>query len=504
MKQIDVKDQTRLPFSKCVELVLSGIKYRLFRASITVAIISLAVAFLMTMLTESIAARRVADEIDAVIAPRLLFNFWIGRISAPLGERDLTDQLAAADKGGQRWREYQTWGRLSDERLEKLISVARRQKMYLAYFAKDLDEGQRRLMLGRTRGTDILALLQDRRAYDRFAAEYARLKVKRLMPTDLVSFKAFLSDWQASRPDFEAIRKGHESARRQVVSALGEREPTAVLAGADEALMETLAAHGFQLTGEQMAIVRRQASLALDAGRLRRLLSMSLVLQRLADKQKVETADVNARMFFSLLSTSGGAKWLVELMESEAFKKEAAARGVPVHKMSAKQIEEAADNRLEQAKLAEVEELVSRTAGAEGAFLGFSSRAMWLMIVSFIVCVVGIANAMLMSVTERFREIATMKCLGATDGYIMVNFVLESCLQGAAGGIIGSVLGFLLGAFRSWVSYGWIAMANLPILLLLTVAGVSLVAGVILSALAAVYPAWIAARLAPMEAMRID
>jgi len=502
MKHIEVKDQTRLPFSKCVELVLSGIRYRLFRASITIAIISLAVAFLMTMLTESIAARRVADRIDTLIAPRQLFNFWVARISAPLSERDLTDQLAKTRKGGLRWNEFQTWGRLPDERLEKLISVAHRQKMYLAYFAKDLDEGQRRLMLGRARGTDILTLLQDKRAYDRFAAEYGRLK--RLMPTDLESFKAFLGDWRVSRSDFEAIRKGHESARQQVVSALDEREPTVVLAGADESLMETLAAHGFQLTGEQMEIVRRQASLAVDAGRLRRLLSMSLVLQRLADKQKVDKADINARMFFSLVGTSSGAKWLVELCKSDAFRKEAAARGVPLLEMSAKQIKEAAEQRLEQAELAKVEEVVWRTARAKGALLGFSSRAVWLMVVSFVVCVVGIANAMLMSVTERFREIATMKCLGATDGYIMINFILESCLQGTAGGIIGAVLGFLLGALRSWVSYGWIAMANLPVLVLVTVAGASVMVGVVLSALAAVYPAWIAARLAPMEAMRIE
>ena len=117
---------------------------------------------------------------------------------------------------------------------------------------------------------------------------------------------------------------------------------------------------------------------------------------------------------------------------------------------------------------------------------------------------VGIANAMLMSVTDRFREIATMKCLGATDGYIMTNFILESCLQGTGGGIIGTLLGFLLGTLRSLWSYGWIATEHLPVGLITVTAGISLVVGVILSALAAVYPAWIAARLAPMEAMRIE
>jgi ABC-type lipoprotein release transport system permease subunit len=117
---------------------------------------------------------------------------------------------------------------------------------------------------------------------------------------------------------------------------------------------------------------------------------------------------------------------------------------------------------------------------------------------------VGIANAMLMAITERFREIATMKCLGATDGFIMISFVLESCLQGVAGSLIGVVLGFGLGTVRTWAKYGWLAMEHLPGLEVLAAGGVSLVLGILISALAAVYPAWVAARLAPMEAMRIE
>ena len=47
---------------------------------------------------------------------------------------------------------------------------------------------------------------------------------------------------------------------------------------------------------------------------------------------------------------------------------------------------------------------------------GISTKDIWLIVMSLIVCVVGIANSMLMAVTERFREIGTMKCLGALDG----------------------------------------------------------------------------------------
>ena len=172
--------------------------------------------------------------------------------------------------------------------------------------------------------------------------------------------------------------------------------------------------------------------------------------------------------------------------------------------LTADRIREVSKLRQDAVRLSDIESHVTATAGEGEGFLGFTGRTAWLLIVSLMVCAVGIANAMLMSVTERFREIATMKCLGATDRLILVTFVLESVMQGIAGGVIGVIVGLLLGLLRGLISYGWLAMTYMPLLDLLSVAGGSLLIGVILSALAAMYPAWSAARLAPMEAMRIE
>ena len=105
---------------------------------------------------------------------------------------------------------------------------------------------------------------------------------------------------------------------------------------------------------------------------------------------------------------------------------------------------------------------------------------------------------------ERFREIATMKCLGATDGVVMSNFILESCCQGIAGGVLGALAGGVLGVLRCVSFYGWISVRHIPFAAVLTAGACALVLGVIVSALAAVYPARVAARLAPMEAMRVE
>ena len=57
-----------------------------------------------------------------------------------------------------------------------------------------------------------------------------------------------------------------------------------------------------------------------------------------------------------------------------------------------------------------------------GERLGVETYQIWLMFVALIVTVVGITNAMLIAVSERYREIGTMKCLGAMDRHILLLF----------------------------------------------------------------------------------
>jgi len=132
-------------------------------------------------------------------------------------------------------------------------------------------------------------------------------------------------------------------------------------------------------------------------------------------------------------------------------------------------------------------------------------RDIWIIVISLLVTVIGIANAMLMSVTERFREIGTMKCLGALSSFVRRMFLIESAIMGLAGGIVGAVGGILFSILAYLLTYGVpLVLAGLAsnFVGLIGYGALAVVAGVILSMFAALYPAQVAARMIPAVALR--
>jgi ABC-type lipoprotein release transport system permease subunit len=131
------------------------------------------------------------------------------------------------------------------------------------------------------------------------------------------------------------------------------------------------------------------------------------------------------------------------------------------------------------------------------------TRTIWVVTISLLVTVIGITNALLMSVTERFKEIGTMKCLGALSSFIRLLFLIESALIGFVGSALGIIVGVLFPILLYGGKFGFkLVFGSLDISGLLLACVVSLLVGTLLSIMAAIYPANIASRMVPASALR--
>ena len=145
------------------------------------------------------------------------------------------------------------------------------------------------------------------------------------------------------------------------------------------------------------------------------------------------------------------------------------------------------------------------TPGATSAAdIGSSAKQRWIVFLCLLVCVVGIINAQHMSVTERFREIGTLKCLGALDRFIVRIFVIEATIQGLAGGVVGALLGALVAFSASILRFGLSSASYMPWTDLGTTILYAVCTGTGLSLLGVLYPAIVASRMLPVEAMRVE
>jgi len=135
---------------------------------------------------------------------------------------------------------------------------------------------------------------------------------------------------------------------------------------------------------------------------------------------------------------------------------------------------------------------------------GIEAYQYWMAIIAILVCGVGIVNSMLMSVTERYKEIGTMKCLGATDGNILGIFLIESALLGLLGGVIGSLIGWSAGILINGLQLGWSVVYQVPMGTYLYNFGLAILVAFGVSIAAAAYPAYVGAKLSPADALRYE
>ena len=502
MKPIEARKQVILGPGRCFQLALSGMAFRMFRSSITVAILALAVAFLVHMLAYGILRQEVQQSAyDALGESRVL-----GRLLTRLAVPDPTPQVRAAFLAGdaERVSEYRAWSLEQGgtaETFDEGVDAADRLAAATDWLHSLPDQARAVL----SSGLDDQAWLDRLREPAAFAQFRDRLDTLSIgtPPDGIESLQDTLTTGQATLDAVIAqARRGHAAA----IVALRQRYDTESLADlfldppAD--LDEALRGAGFSLgdfsTEEIRTFARRQADLVT----INSAITRPDVRAAIARETGTAVPDIRYDdVMHDLSGTSRGDWFAAELSK-------AGLQPTQGGQWEGERVLELARHyrRQQQLQAAVGDTFVPAAAGGESDLpFGLPERTLWLIVLSALVCIVGVANAMLMSVTERFSEIATMKCLGAMDGFVMMMFVIEATIQGLVGGLVGLVIGILLAGLRGFFEFGSLLLtAEAAMGDILLASALSLALGMLLATVAAVGPSFVAARLAPMEAMRVE
>ena len=124
-----------------------------------------------------------------------------------------------------------------------------------------------------------------------------------------------------------------------------------------------------------------------------------------------------------------------------------------------------------------------------------NSQLIWIASISLLVGGIGVMNIMLVSVTERTSEIGLKKAIGAKKKRILLHFLTESAVLTSLGGIIGVISGIVLAQLIS-------KMMQIPVSISIPAIGVAVVFSTLIGVIFGMLPAYQAANLNPIEALR--
>ncbi len=516
---IDVRQQHKIPLGKAFALCLKGIAHRLFRSLLTLTVIVLAVAFFMVLLCESAFTKSVGGGVAVENAARRFASQRLAVWVSDVDQIGMAARLVAADGRPLALGEIAAVSGAQLEQVRALAAESRRESRVMAFF-DGMDAGSRAILVRKSKGAEIFAYLADASRWTGFDAELAQLHaLKPPMPLNELKASAdghlgyverlagLTQSWRtavarlrddlapidrAAAPDADAGGAGHsppvlaqasadasvEAFRRRMADALAQGEAAFLIS-----FQACLAAHGFADTPDQVRLVHDGLARAKRRNEVRDRLSTdechaawhkAFLEDPLIDKKMLVLDDQR-------VATILGGTWTPQQLSE-------ISRDV------------AEENRLLLVEKAVVER---QPPGQSGQGL-ISGRQAFLMAISFVVCMVGITNAMLMAITERFREIATMKCLGATDGFILQQFLMEASVQGFSGGLVGTAIGLVLALIKCSLIYGVYLFSYFPVVSVMQCGLICVGTGVALSTLASIYPSWSASRMAPMDAMRVE
>ena len=140
------------------------------------------------------------------------------------------------------------------------------------------------------------------------------------------------------------------------------------------------------------------------------------------------------------------------------------------------------------------DEMIETFSGFTG---GIKLFALSVSIIALVVAGIGIMNIMLVSVTERIKEIGIRKAIGATKRDILTQFLMEAVFLSEFGGVVGIIMGIGTGNLVSFIF-------NIPAVIPFDWAIIGLLVCSVIGIGFGIYPAWKAAQLDPIESLRFE
>ncbi len=490
MKPIVAQEQVKLGPARCAQLALTGMSYRMFRSLVTIAILALAVAFLVHMLAYGL----MSGATQAAAYQQLSADRAAGEMVTRLTTNDppkIVLEVLVDGRDERRLAEYRGWAQ-DDAAFDAAQATAQDAGRFADYLTT-LQAASFAAIVGDETPASLLARLEDEARFERFKTTVADFGLAPPLG-DWPTMRTLATQrWPQARTLARQVSAQHGRAIVAVRSAFDNQTAANLFRNPPEGLLPALREAGFAIEPQDMQRVAVFVARTDDLDAVSGMITNDRVRQALARRLRVAKNEISTDVALNVINSAGEAEWFAGVV---------AENGGPA-RLTAARLQELAENYRRQAKLEAAAGDEAPDAGSH--FMGLPASTLYLIGLSFIVCVVGVANAMLMSVTERFTEIATMKCLGAMDRFVMMMFVFEAAIQGLVGGLAGLVLGIVLALLRGLLDFGTLlSYAASATGQIAAASVVSLVVGILLATFAAVGPSWVAARLAPMEAMRVE
>lgn len=490
---LEVREQTRLSLKQMLVICFDSIAYRLLRSLVTVFIIAVAIAFLATILMESELQRSARLALNAHVRELAAYSRLLRALSEMPSDERLAQMAVRALPGSVERRNITRWAGLDEAGSAAFAARSATALRYVRFF-ETIPVGRRVLLIEQQTGLAVFDWLKDPANRAAFAGALEQMRSLKI-PGSRAAFNTFLDIWPAYRAQLDTMRDNYDRMIKAVESyaapeGLNVRFRNAIHEGRTDALFSALRERGYGIAAADTARIVGGCRYQIEVEWASAFVNQPGVRRTWNRRYNEKFSPAGA--LAACARDPARIAWIRETLAQEK-----ADAGFDGDRFLAVARAVANNEKI----LAAGRQWPADTADDGGTD---NSRTYWLVFVSFMVCVVGIANAMLMSVLERFKEIATMKCLGARNGTIAFLFVAESLVLGTLGGIVGVIGGAGIALSRqSWI-FGGMLFEQFSVSGMAVVVGLSFGCSLLLTALASLYPAHVAARMPPMAAMRVD